>query len=164
MLFWPGVSEVNPVYRVSPGETTSTVDPPQKIWGIFGNVNSATTFAMIRDGTSNTIMTGELQRITAIPTSIGGANANYLSHDGWAVGGDATGFTTGVCAVTSVGGPPPTPMLNNLLYSSPGSDHSGGANFGFADGSVTFLATTVDQNIFALLGSMNDGVAATPPP
>ena len=46
----------------------------------------STTFGQIRDGTSNTFMTGELQRITATtPTS----------KDGWAIGGPATVFTTG---------------------------------------------------------------------
>ena len=74
---------------------------------------------------SNTIMTGELQRITIADAKHGGAN--NLSHDGWAVGGDATGFTTGY------GGPAvqingqPTPLMNNGFFQSPGSDHAGGA-------------------------------------
>ena len=41
-------------------------DTPAKRWGIFGRVNKSTKFGDITDGMSNTIMTGELQRITAI--------------------------------------------------------------------------------------------------
>ena len=62
-------------------------DTPAKRWGIFGRVNVSTQFKEITDrNLSNTIMTGELQRITDLtPTS----------KDGWAIGGPATLFTTG---------------------------------------------------------------------
>jgi prepilin-type N-terminal cleavage/methylation domain-containing protein/prepilin-type processing-associated H-X9-DG protein len=134
---------------------------PIKQWGIFGQVNTSATFASVRDGTSNTIMTGELQRIN---TMISTAGAPQLSHDGWAVGGDATGFTTGVLAAITGSSPPAyTSLMNNGLFLSPGSDHANGANFGLGDGSVKFISTTLDNNIFALMGSMNDGVAASLP-
>jgi prepilin-type processing-associated H-X9-DG protein len=129
--------------------------------GIFGRVNKSTSYAEIRDGLSNTIMIGELQRITIADANHGGVNS--LSHDGWAVGGDATGFTTGY------GGPgvpingQPTPLMNNGFFQSPGSDHAGGANFGMGDGSVRFVNTSVDPNTFALLGSMADRLAVVTP-
>ena len=50
-------------------------------------------------------------------------------------------------------------LWNNMFFGSPGSDHPGGANYGLADGSVRFLVTSMDPNVFALLGSMADGVA-----
>jgi prepilin-type processing-associated H-X9-DG protein len=142
-------------YIVSP-------ESPIKMWGIFGQINQSATFASVRDGTSNTIMTGELQRINVAATT---ADAPKLSHDGWAVGGDATGFTTGALA-TITGSTPPayTSLMNNGLFQSPGSDHANGANFGMGDGSVTFISSSVDNNIFALMGSMNDGVSAQLPP
>jgi prepilin-type processing-associated H-X9-DG protein len=129
-------------------------DTPQKRWGIFGRVNVSTTFKEVADGTSNTIMTGELQRITDITPG---------SKDGWAVGGPATLFTTGamMCrtgtTVTNVAKPTEGSLMNNGFWGSPGSEHANGANFGMADGSVRFLNTTMDPTIFAELGSMADG-------
>lgn len=128
-------------------------DTPGKRWGVFGRVNVSTRLGEIADGTSRTIMTGELQRLTDITPG---------SKDGWAVGGPATLFTTGALAasdgqgsVTIVSTPSGTP-LNNKFFGSPGSEHSGTANFGLADGSVRTIRTTIDPNVFALLGSMAD--------
>ncbi|MBU4400702.1 MAG: DUF1559 domain-containing protein [Planctomycetes bacterium] len=131
----------------------NTTDSASKRWGIFGEVNKSTTFASIRDGTSNTIMTGEVQRLTDIQP---------YSKDGWSVGGPATLFTTGAMIGlvgsqyrdVATGGK----MMNNKFFGSPGSEHSGGAHFGLGDGSVTFLSDSMDATIFALMGSMADGI------
>ena len=62
------------------------------------------------------------------------------------------------------GPPAPTaPLSNNGYYGSPGSDHSGGANYGMGDGSVRFMSSSVNGNIFCLLGSMADRVPVMPP-
>jgi prepilin-type processing-associated H-X9-DG protein len=133
-------------------------DTPEKRWGIFGRVNVSTTYKEIRDGLSNTLMTGELQRITDITPG---------SKDGWAIGGPATLFTTGAMfhrngtivtyALPANGGS----LMNNGFFGSPGSDHPNGANFGLADGSVRYLNTTMDPNVFAELGSMADRIPLT---
>ena len=129
-----------------------------KQWGIFGQINMSTTFAAIRDGTSTTIATGEVQRINNVNP---GTWATMDSHDGWAIGGDATGFSTG--CYNSAQGAGTGRMANNSYFASPGSDHSGGANFGMADGSVKFLGDTMDVSTFALLGSMADAVPGIDP-
>ena len=51
--------------------------------------------------------------------------------------------------------------MSNGHFMSPGSDHANGANFGMADGSVQFIRMSIDPDIFALLGSMADGVPVT---
>ena len=58
-----GVPMADATYVVA-GDTTTHLCSAEKGYGIFGKVNQSTSFAQIRDGTSNTIMTGELQRIT----------------------------------------------------------------------------------------------------
>ena len=133
-----------------------------KRWGVFGRVNTSTTPAEMRDGMSCTIITGEMQRIISKvtpPCSV--TNGPYLSPDGWAGGGSPTLFSTGCMydptgagAFIASGGK----LMNNGLFVSPGSEHSGGANFGMGDGSVRFIADTADPRLFALLGSMDDSV------
>jgi prepilin-type N-terminal cleavage/methylation domain-containing protein len=147
----------------SGSSTTTIIDTDEtKRWGIFGRINIATTAAEVRDGMSCTLMTGELQRIISTsvpPCSV--TSGPYLSHDGWAIGGCATLFSTGCMfdpgasgAFVAAGGK----LFNNGLFISPGSEHSAGANFGLGDASVRFIADTADPRIFALLGSMDDGV------
>jgi len=128
-------------------------DNESRRWGIFGRVNASTKFQDIRDGTSNTIMTGELQRFTDV---------RPISRDGWAIGGPCTLFTTGAMArrkgntVEMVASPSEGKLMNNSFFGSPGSQHARGANFGLADGSVRFLSERIDPNVFANLGSMSD--------
>jgi prepilin-type processing-associated H-X9-DG protein len=164
IVFNPGWIVVNTVYQVPSEGTSATAlsGGAAPRWGIFGQINVSTSWAAIKDGASTTIMTGELQRIASIPA---GGSLVLLSHDGWAVGGDATGFTTGFGGPNVVFGSPPAPvgMMNNGMFQSPGSEHYKGANYGFADGSVTFMSTSVDPNVFALLGSMADVTGVTPP-
>ncbi len=119
--------------------------------------NTGVPIATARDGLSNTILVGELQRLRPIPAATSAADTyNRTSYDGWAVGGVATLFTTSTDpGHTNPGG------MNNLFFESPGSDHSGGASFAMADGSVVWLSEWIDARdnnaIFPLLGSMRDG-------
>ena len=108
--------------------------------GVFG-VNRSTRLAEIRDGTTSTIMVGEVQRLD------GGDDAT-TSRDGWAVGGVSTHFST--CSDRCEG-------PNAEFFEEPGSAHSGGALFGMADASVHFISETIDREVFKALGSMGEG-------
>ena len=141
---------------VTQGRTSTTVSPTASNQaGIFGMTNQSTWFAAIIDGTSCTIMTGELQRLP--PGSV-----TPISVDGWAVGGPCTLFTTGAMFVNSSAtkiamATASGLLMNNNFFGSPGSDHANGAHMGMADGSVRFMNSSMDPNIFSLLGSMDDG-------
>ena len=137
-----------------PDPITAENDTEDRRWGVFGRVNISTTREEIIDGESNTIMTGELQRIN---------NMEPISKDGWAIGGPATLFTTGAMfsrtdgRPTFVASPERGKLMNNTFFGSPGSDHAGGAHFGMVDGTVRFIPDEIDPRIFLLLGSMADG-------
>ena len=114
----------------------------------------------VLDGLAQTIMLGELQRLRPIPGGTSAANTyNRTSHDGWAVGGVATLFTTSTDPGHSNPG-----GLNNLFFESPGSDHAGGGFFAMADGSVQWISEFIDAKdnnaVFPLLGSIRDGFVA----
>ena len=140
-----------------PYDDGSTDPPYTERWGIFGQLNTSASFSSIRDGASNTLMIGELQRIITVTasTSTKPDAGPYLSHEGWVVGGDATLFTTD--ETYAVSGYSAATPLNNGYFASPGSEHTGLTNFGLADGSVRAINNTVNASVFALMGSMADG-------
>ncbi len=128
------------------------------LWGIF-RPNYQTKMADIIDGTSHTIMIGELQRLTPTPDDSTGGTTTF---EGWALGNCSALFTT----ATDPGHSNPGGM-NNDFFESPGSNHAAGAYFGMADGSVQFISENVDsssnEGVFPLLGSMADGEAVQLP-
>lgn len=112
--------------------------------GIFW-VNSRISIASIRDGTSHSIMIGEVQRLrgpTGVPID------HRTSQDGWAVGASSTHFST--CSDGCLG-------INSDHFEEPGSSHRGGANFGLADGSVKFLSQNINIFVLSALGSIGSG-------
>jgi prepilin-type N-terminal cleavage/methylation domain-containing protein len=115
--------------------------------------------AVARDGLSNSILLGEVQRLRPPAGLSGGAASARRSFDGWAVGGVATLFVTATDPDRRNSG-----GMNNNFFESPGSDHYGGSFFAMADGSVQFLSEFVDAkdnaSVFPLLGSIRDGGVA----
>ncbi|MDY0165744.1 MAG: DUF1559 domain-containing protein [Thermoguttaceae bacterium] len=139
-----------------PAETHPITGP---WWHQSGNAgillpNKSTRISAITDGTSNTIMLGEMQRMY-------GSQAREKSLDGWAVGGASNLFdgATGHNAPGS-GREDNNQGINGPWFQSPGSDHPGGAHFGMADGSVQFLSENLNAMIFERLCTMQEGVPA----
>jgi prepilin-type N-terminal cleavage/methylation domain-containing protein len=131
-----------------------TLDAAQ-IRGMFGTYGPKITIDMATDGTSNTLLLGEtlpgetLSRNSGhwanagparCPTTIVPINyhTNYFEPDGctaaplryYANGNVATGFK---------------------------SNHTGGAYFALADGSIRFLNETIDHRTYQYLGCRDDG-------
>ena len=147
----------------TPTVATSTSPRLRHDSGLLDGLFSSTeprSLAAARDGLSNAILAGEMQRLRPIPGG-SGANQTYnrTSYDGWAVGGVATLFD--VCTDPERSNPG---GMNNLFFESPGSDHMGGAFFAMGDGSVRFVSEFVDAKdnaaVFPLLGSIRDGGVA----
>ena len=116
-------------------------------------------FQEITDGTSYTILVGELQRLLPDQETSGYTTSNRLSDDSWAVGGASTLFSTSYKdeGVAQPGG------LNNGFFESAGSEHPGGAHFTMVDGSVHFISNSIDhKNVYAHLGSIKGGDVLPP--
>ncbi|MHC5538730.1 DUF1559 family PulG-like putative transporter [Singulisphaera rosea] len=107
---------------------------PPTFRGVFYRYDGGPmSFASITDGLSNTFLAGE-----ALP--------NKCKWNNWANGNQSVGY----CAIP----------LNQITYNNPSdwstcmgyaSQHPGGGNFAFADGSARFVKTTVNyQNYMAL--------------
>ncbi len=87
-----------------------------------------------------------------------GTENRQRSLDGWAVGGasnmwdGATGYNSpGPNREDSARG------INGDNFQAPGSDHPGGANFGFVDGSVRFISEDVGMLLFERLCTAQEG-------
>jgi prepilin-type N-terminal cleavage/methylation domain-containing protein len=122
--------------------------------GIFAP-NRKTSVAEVRDGMSQTIMIGEMQRLLPPPGTTGYDKYNRTSNDGWATAGVATLFNN-MLPDDDDGDNGAPGGFNNWFFESAGSEHPFGANFGFADSAVQFINEDIDPRLYSLLGSIND--------
>ena len=122
--------------------------------------NSKVTFTAITDGTSNTVVVGECIFIDLRDgTPSGGRKWAAI----WA------GMTGYYCSPDSSIGcgirisdvmwhlDENTAKLNGTAPQAFGSRHTGGAMFGFADGSIRFFRSSGDPNVTKWLGNRSDG-------
>jgi len=125
--------------------------------GIFDyRTGQITGINHITDGTSNTILVGEV-----LPEET--ADVNF-----WMLNGGTAGTTVPINLKTGrypcLAGPQPRPFGSSdwgcrYSYASKGfkSKHPGGANMAFSDGSVKFLKATINLATYCALGSKNGG-------
>jgi prepilin-type processing-associated H-X9-DG protein len=109
--------------------------------------------ASVSDGTSNTIMVGEV-----LPQE----HDHYWSGSWSSFNGGASHHTTIIpinyrTDTRNWCSPPQTSFQNWNVSWGFKSRHTNGANFVFADGSVHFLTQGIDIRTYQLLGCRNDG-------
>ena len=143
-------------------------------------VNSMTRFADVTDGLSNTLLLGERNNLEPFwATFVNGDSSFQVGQDPNNGNGAAPfSFDNGVWSYNAPSAYTCAPFnymlpadaattntysttqggiyYNNRVFDF-GSLHTGGANFAFCDGSVHFIATTVNAVTFNSLGCMNDG-------
>ncbi len=148
-------------------DRSNAFDYWQRLDGSFMRDNPM-TIAQIEDGLSNTAFIGEAE-----PDPIGGAPGrkedpnNRLptaQNDHWYIGGDDPDVTRDMSECLGSTGVP-----LNLPKSFPGSfrfdaweigfssNHTGGVNFVFGDGSVHFIQDTVDRQVLRAIGTRSGG-------
>jgi prepilin-type N-terminal cleavage/methylation domain-containing protein/prepilin-type processing-associated H-X9-DG protein len=133
---------------------------PTKVRGCFSRTGCPISIDIVTDGTSNTLLLGEL---------LVNQNNWVLYNADWASGAGGNYASTIVPINYYSGDTDPTcanPVnnINNMAVSwGFKSNHSpGGANFAFADGSVHYLQDTIDMKTYQLLGCRNDGQIIPP--
>jgi prepilin-type N-terminal cleavage/methylation domain-containing protein/prepilin-type processing-associated H-X9-DG protein len=169
----------------------SKLNPPQ-VWKCGGDngmfrqaaINDRTVninMASVTDGLSNTILLGESLPDKGDPHLYSGSQASGGNGRGWASFDGGTMMhtvlipinypivTADITASEPNGGrdckitPPQSNFWNWQVSSGFKSNHSGGANFAFADGSVHFIQQNIDQITYIKLGVRNDGGVVTLP-
>ena len=163
-----------------PSENQGDSDNPALCRGIFsrgGDSRSAPShrgfvcrLADITDGTSNTLMIGEF-----LPFQNGDARHSTVEEGGGGWQRSGSGVATGTTIIpinyrTTTDIPPTDPKspgescvdpLHNIYNWNVSfgfkSNHTGGAQFVYADGSVHFVQQTIDMQVYQWLGCRNDG-------
>jgi prepilin-type N-terminal cleavage/methylation domain-containing protein/prepilin-type processing-associated H-X9-DG protein len=141
------------------------------IRGLFNRLGAELRMSSIPDGTSNTILVGEV--LAAHHDHI----IDYWTTP-WRFGGDGawTHFNGGYSHTTTIipiNNPTPNPNCQTNAKGGPRNNwnvswgfksaHAQGANFLFGDGAVRFLRQSIDTRTYNLLGTRNDGQAVTIP-
>jgi prepilin-type processing-associated H-X9-DG protein len=118
--------------------------------------------AQITDGTSNTLMAGEMHYLlkdfwSDPTTQRNGSTTWVIGIAGFSFGYTNVPMNTVQCAYPY---PAPEKWDQDCRFGFR-SAHSGGVNFLFADGSVRFLRATLPQATYQALGSRNGGEKVT---
>lgn len=121
-------------------------------------------FAAISDGTSNTIAIGEQSNFYMMDKDV---RAGYVRGGFWnggtssVMGQDMANYVVTAFPINAISvGWPGTSRNENVTYSNTPyrSAHPGGAQFALADGSVRFVAETVNFATYTALMDRGDGV------
>ena len=161
-------------YRANAGNETTSDDASSALMGTKSleslDLNgmffacSEITFGNITDGTSNTILIGESQTDPRFVKDgqamdawyIGSPQADLSQCNGGTGGTEFTEFMGGTFVGINLRRRDPL-TDGRLMEMSFGSYHPGGATFGFADGSVHYIADSIDLVTYQGLGSRDGG-------
>ena len=160
----------------SQGAGQRRLEPPQRTNGMFASRYSR-KIRDLTDGTSNTVMVGEIRLQPDLVGPSGPGNVGCSQTSDWHdMRGRYSNPHPGGVTFTTIR-PPNTPVGDSMSWAfgtpnvplrgcasgsaSPEvharSWHPGGAQFSLADGSVRFISNNIDQNVFQYLGTVAGG-------
>jgi prepilin-type processing-associated H-X9-DG protein len=154
-------------YTRSPRFASLGGHDPANVRGLFASGGAQMTMASVPDGLSNTLMLGEgLPQQHDHLSGVGPPNGYWAFFNG----GNAAHCTTIIpintqtpVQETCTSENAPLSKWNWTASWGFKSNHSGGANFALADGSIHFLSQNIDHKTYQLLGCRNDGQPVTLP-
>jgi prepilin-type N-terminal cleavage/methylation domain-containing protein len=126
------------------------------ISGPFSRMGFAANFGQIIDGTSNTIMMGEV--LPTLECTDHGHYGAFTTNNLWFATTAPINFKTCNAGHGYVRAPGPCGDTNSWATARGfKSDHVGGAQFVLCDGSVKFLSDNIDYGTYQALGCRRDG-------
>lgn len=132
-----------------------STESPQQVSGCFSRYSFAASIAQITDGTSNTILMGEIRPWCGDHHRGGWMNPNAL----WTATTSPINYPTCPDEAPGNGGTDGCNAFGNWQTSQGfKSKHPGGAQFLFADGSARFLSQTIDYETYQRLGDRWDNL------
>ena len=131
-----------------------------QISGPFARTGWSANFGQIPDGTSNTIMMGEV--LSTLECTDHGHYGAFTMNNQWFATTAPINYRTCDSAHGYIQPPPALRPACNMANSWPTargfkSDHTGGAQFVLCDGSVRFISENIDYGTYQALGSRRDG-------
>lgn len=125
-------------------------------------VNSARGIVHARDGSSNSILVGETiyQNMQLLRGWGSGHRSRHASNNGPAnITGTYRAINSGKILYETFSNKTSDQNIHNhLMNTTFASQHPGGANFCFGDGSVRFLSETINLAVYRTLGAIDDSL------
>ncbi len=119
-----------------------------KVSGVFSHLAWGACIAEIRDGTSNTIALGEMRPACSWHARDGWMHVNSLWN------GTTSPINDTTCCSTGESDGAGSWSCEQAFR----SQHAGGAQFAFCDGSIHFLSESIDYLTYQKLGDRRDGL------
>ncbi|MGE0759398.1 MAG: DUF1559 domain-containing protein, partial [Pirellulaceae bacterium] len=126
-------------------------DAPPDIAGPFTRMGTRIKLADVTDGLSNTIFFGEVR-----------PRCSEHARNGWSTSNNGNGYCTTLIPINfdSCNDSSTDPCQRSCNWNTEvgfKSAHAGGANYLLGDGSVRFIAQTLDHGVYQALGGKQDG-------
>jgi prepilin-type N-terminal cleavage/methylation domain-containing protein/prepilin-type processing-associated H-X9-DG protein len=141
--------------------------PQQTMDGVFWQ-NSVVTLEGIKDGTSNTLFFGERSHWDPVAEALAGPNLGGWGWWCYPNNGDVlfgTSVPINFLLPQNFASLPAAQQtaIEDQRVNAAGSQHTGGANFALADGSVRFIPQTISSVTYQAMGTREGGEPETPP-